>query len=158
MSTPPAAPTGLTHACARCGAPVPLDVGLCERCNPLGLKDAASSQVHGTVFVGIVVAIALLAIAARFAVGGIGPFAAEVTTVRSAPGAAGGVVVSISVRNDGSRMGSATCRVTDPADRGLNGAAVLLSPRIEPGQTITFEQQIPFGAEGRPLDVACTGP
>jgi hypothetical protein len=55
-------------------------------------------------------------------------------------------------------MGSATCRVTDPADRGLNGSAVLLSPRIEPGATITFEQQIRFGTAGQPLNVACTGP
>jgi hypothetical protein len=158
----PAQPTpgkpALTHACARCGAPVALDVGLCERCNPLGLKDSASSQVHGTVFLGIVVAIALLAIAARVAVGGIGPFEADITTVRAAPGDAAGVVVTITVTNQGSRMGSATCRVTDPADRGLNGSAVLLSPRIEPGATITFEQQIRFGTAGQPLNVACTGP
>ena len=29
------APT-FTHGCVRCGAPVAIDVGLCERCNPLG--------------------------------------------------------------------------------------------------------------------------
>jgi hypothetical protein len=148
----------LTHPCARCGAPVALDVGLCERCNPLGLKDSASSQVHGTVFVSVVVGIALLALAARFAVGGIGPFEAEITAVRAASGNAGGVVATITVKNEGSRMGSATCRVTDPVDRGLNGSAVLLSPRIEPGATITFEQQIRFGTPGQPLNVACTGP
>ena len=54
-STAPA----LTHPCARCGAPVALDVGLCERCNPLGLKDSASSQVHGTVFLAVGLAIAV---------------------------------------------------------------------------------------------------
>src|SRR5690242_13721639 len=57
----------LTHPCARCGAPVPLDVGLCERCNPLGLKDSASSQVHGTVFVAVGLAVVVLAIVAHLA-------------------------------------------------------------------------------------------
>jgi len=60
-ATTPARSTA-THPCARCGAPVALDVGLCERCNPLGLKDSASSQVHGTVFLAVGLAIAGLAI------------------------------------------------------------------------------------------------
>ena len=42
----PVAPTRLptpaspTHPCARCGAPVGPGIGLCERCNPLGLRDS----------------------------------------------------------------------------------------------------------------------
>src|SRR6476660_4674384 len=71
-----AAQPAMTHPCARCGAPVPLDVGLCERCNPLGLKDAASSQVHGTVFVAVGLAVVGLAAAALLLVSGIGPFPA----------------------------------------------------------------------------------
>ena len=47
----PPGPKPLTHPCVRCGAPVPLDVGLCERCNPLGLRDSSASQVHGTVVI-----------------------------------------------------------------------------------------------------------
>ena len=43
----PDAQPELTHACVRCGAPVAIDVGLCERCNPLGLRDSSASQVHG---------------------------------------------------------------------------------------------------------------
>src|SRR5437763_13409884 len=65
-------PAGPTHPCARCGAPVAVDVGLCERCNPLGLKDSASSQVHGTVFLAVGIAIAGLAVLAHVAVAGIG--------------------------------------------------------------------------------------
>src|SRR6476661_3271439 len=60
-----AAQPAMTHPCARCGAPVPLDVGLCERCNPLGLKDSASSQVHGTVILMVIVAIVGLAVLGR---------------------------------------------------------------------------------------------
>jgi hypothetical protein len=154
---PPSRPAP-THPCARCGAPVALDVGLCERCNPLGLKDAASSQVHGTVFVAVALAVTTLAVAAHIAVSGIGPFAAKVTDVRAAPGGAAAVVATISVHNDGSAAGTATCRVSDPTDRGIQTSEVVYSPMIPPGGTIEFDHQVSFGSPGQPLAVACTGP
>jgi hypothetical protein len=153
---PPARPAP-THPCARCGAPVALDVGLCERCNPLGLKDSASSQVHGTVFVAVALAIVGLAIAGHIAVAGIGPFVAQVTTVRAAPDGAG-VVATIAVHNDGSNPGTASCRLSDPADRGIKTSEVVYSPVIPPGTTIEFDHEVSFGSAGQPLDVACTGP
>jgi hypothetical protein len=154
---PPARPAP-THPCARCGAPVALDIGLCDRCNPLGLKDSASSQVHGTVFVAVASAIAFLAIMAHLAVAGIGPFTAQVTTVRAAPGGAAGVVLTIAVRNDGSSAGTATCRVSDPSNRGITTSEVMYSPMIPPQSTVEFDHAVPFGSPGVPLDVACTGP
>jgi hypothetical protein len=156
-TVPPSRPVA-THPCARCGAPVALDVGLCERCNPLGLKDAASSQVHGTVFVAVALAVVSLALAAHVAVSGIGPFAARITEVRTAAGGAAAVVATISVHNDGSRAGTATCRVSDPADRGIQTSEVVYSPMIPPGGTIEFDHEVSFGSPGQPLDVACTGP
>jgi hypothetical protein len=154
---PPARPIA-THPCARCGAPVALDVGLCERCNPLGLKDSASSQVHGTVFFAVAIAIASLAVAAHIAVSGIGPFAGRVTSVRAAPAAGTGVIATISVRNEGTSAGTASCRLSDPADRGIDSSQMVYSPMIAPGATIEFEQQVSFGSAGQPLAVACTGP
>ena len=155
MSTPPAAPTGFTHACARCGAPVPLDVGLCERCNPLGLRDAASSQVHGTVFVAIGLAVVGLAIAAMLAVSGVGPFPAEVVAVRPDGEA---LSVSLKVTNAGTSLGSTTCRITDPASAG-GTAALVLSPRVAAGATITFDATVTdLGREARPLAVECSNP
>ena len=52
-------------------------VGLCERCNPLGLRDSAASQVHGTVFGVVAIAIVLLLVAARLSIAGSGPFPAS---------------------------------------------------------------------------------
>ena len=75
---PASGPKPLTHGCLRCGAPVPLDVGLCERCNPLGLKDSSASQVHGTVFIAVLVAVIGLALLGRLTLAGVGPFAARV--------------------------------------------------------------------------------
>jgi hypothetical protein len=136
---------------------VPLDVGLCERCNPLGLKDSASSQAHGTVLVGIIAAVAALLLFARLSVSGIGPFVAQVSAVR-AGSAAGSVLATVTVRNDGHTTGSATCRITDPADPALVHSLVLYTPRIDPGATATFEESVDFGAPDQPLEVSCQGP
>ena len=50
-----------SQPCVRCGAPVPLDVALCDTCNPLGLAQPSASQAHGTVVLGIGAAALLLA-------------------------------------------------------------------------------------------------
>ncbi len=149
------APVG-THACVRCGAQTALDRGLCEDCNPLGLKDAASSQVHGTVFVALAVAVVVLALLARLSVSGIGPFSASVHSV-AAEGT--GLAVAIEVTNEGSNAGPTTCRVSDSSRRSNGAAAIVQSPRIEPGATITFTRTIAaFGAEPRELAVECSAP
>jgi len=152
-----AAQPAMTHPCARCGAPVPLDVGLCERCNPLGLKDAASSQVHGTVFIAVGLAVVALAVIAHIAVAGIGPFSAAVTGMREST-TAGSIVATISLTNQGTSLGTATCRLTDPVDRGINHSEVVYSPRVAPGATVVFEHDTPFGSVDRPFDIACDGP
>ncbi|MFL5676391.1 MAG: hypothetical protein ACJ77X_01995 [Chloroflexota bacterium] len=159
--TAPATPAPLkpapTHPCARCGDPVALDVGLCERCNPLGLRDSASSQVHGTVVVAVGLAIATLAILARLAVNGIGPFIAEVGVTQAAANGTA-VTIDIRVRNDGRTTGSATCQVSDPLDPGLVNRLVVYSPRIAGGATASWTQEVPFGTAGRILTVTCEGP
>jgi hypothetical protein len=150
-------PAGQTHPCARCGAPVALDVGLCERCNPLGLKDSASSQVHGTVILTVGVAIALLAVFARLTVSGIGPFEASVPAVRADPGGSG-LVATFEVRNAGRSAGVATCRVSDPSDPALVHSLVVYSPRLEPGQTIRWDQPVSFGTPEHGLRLTCQTP
>ncbi len=145
-----------THPCVRCGAPVPLDVGLCERCNPLGLKDSASSQVHGTVVLTVIIAIVGLAVLGRLALAGVGPFPA---TFVSAVPEGSGLAVTLTVTNSGTSSGQTTCRLTDPADRNGNQGAFVLSPQIEPGKTVTFTKPVTeFGTDVRALDVACRAP
>ncbi len=155
-TTPATPPVVHTHPCARCGAPVALDVGLCERCNPLGLRDASSSQVHGTVFLAVGLAIVGLAIVAGLAVAGVGPYRAAVTDVRSDNGQ---LTVLISVTNEGTKPGSVSCRISDPTLRGGGGSAFVQTPRIAGGETVSIEARpTELGAIVRPLAVECSGP
>jgi hypothetical protein len=155
---PPTArtPAVHTHPCARCGAPVALDVGLCERCNPIGLRDSASSQVHGSVFLAVGLAVVALAVLAHLAVSGVGPFPAEVGQVRSENGA---LTVSITVTNEGTSSGSTSCRISDPATRGGGGSVYVQTPRIAGGESVTIEQPlVGLGTLVRPFAVECSAP
>ena len=149
-------PTEPTHGCARCGAPVAIGVGLCERCNPLGLRDVSASQVHGTVFLGVLGAVVLLAILARLAISGIGPF--PVTIVGVVPATAG-LDVTLTVTNEGAAEGQTTCRVQAASNRGGGPAAFILTPAIAPGQTVTFSQVVAgLGTEAIDLVAECRMP
>ena len=147
---------GLTHGCARCGAPVPLDVGLCERCNPLGLRDVSASQVHGIAVAGVFAFVVILALVGRLFLTGIGPF--EGTVAQAVP-AGKALAITLTVTNRGSAEGQTTCHLTDPTDRSAGMGGFVLSPRIQPGKTVTFTETVTgLGSTVRPFDVDCTSP
>ncbi len=149
-------PTEPTNGCARCGAPVAIGVGLCERCNPLGLRDVSASQVHGTVFLGVLGAFILLAIVARLAITGIGPFP---VTIDGVVPAAAGLEVTLTVTNEGDAEGQTTCRVMTASNRGGGPVAFVLSPAIAPGETVTFDQVVTgLGTEVTDLVAECRTP
>jgi ribosomal protein L40E len=155
-AAPPNSAPEIKHACVRCGAPVAIDVGLCERCNPLGLRDSASSQMHGIAIGGVVLFVVIMAVVARFALAGVGPFEG---TVAGAVPDADGLAVTLSVTNQGNSAGQTTCRVTDPADRTGNVGGFMLSPQIEPGKTLEFTQRLTaLGTIVRPLVAECSSP
>jgi hypothetical protein len=130
-------------------------VGLCEFCNPLGLRDVASGQVHGSVFVAVAVAVAILAVLARLSIAGIGPFQATVDTV--VPSGAG-LAVTLTVTNEGS-AGQTTCRLGLAGDTGVGTAAFVTTPRLGSKETRTFTTVVStFGAEPRDLTVSCRTP
>jgi len=154
-SPAPAAAPEPTHACVRCGARIPISDSLCRACNPARLKQPAASQAHGTVFLGIALAVVGMAVAALLLVGGVGPFSAKLATV--AP-AGDGLLLTLEVTNTGSRAGEATCRVWDPTYLGNPPVETYVrSPEIEPGQALVFEQQVAgLGTVARPFAVECS--
>jgi hypothetical protein len=155
-SLPSPAPAAPTHPCVRCGKPTAIDRGLCEECNPLGLRDASASQVHGIALVGVIAAIVILAVVARIAVSGIGPFEASVGKVQAA---GSGLSVTLEVTNTGTAAGQAACRITDESAGGTTAATLVQSPRVEPGQTRSFTRDVTeFGSEPLELTVVCEAP
>ena len=145
-----------THPCARCGKPVGPGIGLCEECNPLGLRDVASGQVHGSVFIAVAVAIAILAVLARLSIAGIGPFPAGVGEVVPT---ATGLSVALTVTNEGDAIGGTTCRLSRLGDDGTGTAAFVLTPRIDAHETRTFTSVVTeFGKQPVDLQVECRTP
>jgi hypothetical protein len=97
-----------------------------------------------------------MAIVARVALAGIGPFEGSVTNVATD---ATGLAVTLTVTNRGSSTGQTTCQVLDPADRSGNLGAIVLSPQIAPGQSVTFTQPVTtLGSTVRPLTTECKSP
>lgn len=149
----PATPEPL-HGCVRCGARIPIGESMCERCNPLGLKAPAASQAHGTVFLGIGVAVVILAVIARMALDNVGPFTSQLGGVKAEPN---GLLVTIQITNDGSAAGRTTCRVGDPALRGIGPeTAYVQSPMVGGKSTVSFDAVVvSLGTTPKPLSVDC---
>ena len=112
--------------------------------------------MHGIAVAGVIAFVIFLAIAARFAVSGIGPF--EASIVGAVPDGKG-LAITLSVTNHGSSRGQTTCHVTDPADRTGSLGGFLLSPEVGVGQSVTFTGRLTeLGAIVRPLAVECRSP
>ena len=150
----PAIPA-LTHACVRCGAAIPLTDALCAACNPAGLEQPAASQAHGTVFLGIALAVVALGVALTVFVGGVGPFRA---TLRDTVPDGDGLVLTVAVENLGSRDGRASCRVWDPTYPGDPPVETYIrTPEVPAGYGLVFEQRVTgLGTTERPLSVDCS--
>jgi predicted nucleic acid-binding Zn ribbon protein len=144
-----------THGCVRCGAPIPISEGMCERCNPLGLKGPAASQAHGIAIVGVGVAVVVLAVFARLLTANVGPFSGVVASSQPDPN---GVRVSVSVHNAGSGAGSTTCRIDDASLGGIGPQTVYVqSPQVPGGATVTFDVVVgTLGASPQELVADCT--
>jgi hypothetical protein len=158
MTTPTDVPVSSepTHGCVRCGAPVAPGVGLCETCNPLGLRDTASSQVHGTAFLGVVIGVILLAVLARSVTSGLGPFPATIDAVE--PNGQG-LAVTLTVTNQGDGTGQTTCRIAPLDDRSTAPGTFVLTPQLSAGETRTFTAPVTeFGATPLDLTVTCRTP
>jgi hypothetical protein len=133
-----------------------MGVGLCDECNPLGLRDVAAGQVHGSVFVAVTAAVIILFVLARWSVAGGGPYPASVDRIETS---GSGLAVTLTVTNDGASGGQTTCRVSRAGDQGVGTAAFVTSPRLGPHETKTFRSVVTqFGSTPTDLQVECRTP
>ncbi|HEY8167116.1 MAG TPA: hypothetical protein VIF84_00240 [Candidatus Limnocylindrales bacterium] len=126
--------------CVRCGKPTPLGVALCDADNPGALKGPSTTQVHGTIVVGIGIGFLVLALVANWALGSVGPFPVEILAATGL--ADGGADIVFAVGNDGPSASVPTCRITrggvsSPAD------PVFRTASIPPGGQIQVVRSIP---------------
>jgi hypothetical protein len=135
---------------------VPADAGLCELCNPLELSQPSATQMHGIAAVGIIAFVVLLAVLGRAALAGTGPFEGRVGSVALAPG---GLAVTISVTNQGSKATATTCAIAETPARAGAPTQVVQTPLIEPGATVEFLAIVTkLGTTLIPLAADCSSP
>jgi len=133
---------GAAGKCLKCGRPVGPEQTMCDVCNAAGMVEPASTQMHGTLAVAIIGSVVGLAVLAGFFLGGVGPFASHVMAI--APVADASAVVTVEVRNEGTREGRARCEFTAYDANGSPVArTVVLSPEVAPGGSLTFDAQVP---------------
>jgi hypothetical protein len=130
---------GPHDTCVRCGRPTPVGVALCEEDNPGRIGGPSATQMHGTIFIGVVVGFVLLAAVARYSVAGIGPFEARLES--AVQGSGGAIEVVLAVTNSGTREAISTCRLTrDGLPR--DDDPVFRTDTIPPGQTRSYMRTI----------------
>ena len=142
------------HGCVRCGTD-PVSQAMCERCNPLGLKEPAPSQAHATVFIGIIAGVVLLAVVAKLAVSSVGPFAGAITDVARRARRPAGLADRDQQRVERRLDDVPDRRSVDPRDRPrdrVRGRA----RSCQPGQTLSFEAVVAsLGTTVKPLSADC---
>jgi hypothetical protein len=137
--------------CFRCGRPTPVGVSLCDRDNPGKIKSPSSTQVHGTILIGVIGGFLALLVVFRMVSSGVGPFTTDVSGV--ATRADGGLDVVVSVANTGTRASGASCRVS-PGGAPTYTDYVFFTEPIAPGESREFAKSLPAPADGPPLPEA----
>ena len=139
--------------CIKCGREIGPDESICEVCNRAGMATPSASQYHGTMVAAIVVGVILMAVAASWALSGVGPYTASVVHVEPA---AGGVQATVSLSNEGSKAGRAKCQLIahDAQGRSLQARSIV-SPQVQGGESITFDEPIPGVSDPADVTVAC---
>ncbi len=134
--------------CIKCGRPTPLGVSLCDQDNPGHIKSPSSTQVHGTIVVGVLAGFVLLAVLLRLGSAGVGPFDSSLAGI--ATRADGGLDVVVQVTNTGSRASGASCRISAGGAPDFRDY-VFFSDPIPAGETRSFTRTVPPIPGGAPL-------
>ena len=126
--------------CVRCGKETPPGVALCEADNPGRLKAPSANQLHATILGGVVIGFIGFFLLMRVAVAQGGPYAATVAGLATI--ADGGISVAVTVVNNGSAEGVATCHITrDGSSRPDD--VTFRTERLAPGATVTLTRDVP---------------
>ncbi len=137
--------------CFRCGRPTQPGVSLCDRDNPARIKAPSSTQVHGTILVGVIGGFIALAIILHLVSAGIGPFNSVVSGV--ATRADGGLEVLVAITNVGTRAAGASCRLS-PGGAPDYRDFVFFTELILVGETRQLTRSLAPASDGVPLNAS----
>lgn len=101
------------------------------------MRGPSSTQMHGTILVGLLVGIVGFFFIASLAVGTTGPYA--VTVIGAGDDPSGGVAMAYSIVNEGDSDGVADCRITRDGVPRPDDLA-FRSPKLTPGELVIFER------------------
>jgi hypothetical protein len=134
--------------CLRCGRATPLGVSLCDADNPAHIGAPSTTQVHGTIVAGLIVAFVLVALLGRLLIVEKGPFDAALSgRIARTDGA---VDVVLQVTNRGKNTTPATCRVGRGGPVSEKQDLVFLTAPLPPGVATAFEKTLPAPLPGDP--------
>ena len=144
-----------TRRCIKCGREVGPDQSMCEVCNRAGMVTPAATQVHGTIFVAIVLGVVLLALGSSLLIGHGGPYPTTVVSWQAVD--SGALRVRLGVTNAGEHDGRARCQITvRDSDGAIAHQAVALSPELAPQASTEFETDVPeAGAGASTVEAEC---
>lgn len=144
--------------CLRCGRATPLGVSLCDADNPGHIGAPSTTQVHGTILLGVIIGFVLIAFGGRLLVTQKGPFDA---TISGRAGADGAVDVVLQVTNRGPSTAAAACRVGRGGPVAQTDDFVFLTQPLAPSVVTAVQRTLPAPGEGDPpwvvdsLSVSC---
>jgi len=111
-------------------------------------------QYHATVMVTIIIVLAGLGVLALISHHGVGPFTGH--TSRFTYRSDGTLVVAATVRNDGSKVSHANCRITPFVGKTFaEDSDAVLTPLIQPHATVRIRDVL-HGVHAKPTDVVVT--
>lgn len=135
--------------CIRCGKPTPAGVSLCDVDNPGHIKAPSTTQVHGTMLLGVGIGIVGFLLLAQLAVRHAGPFSGQVLSQLVLP--TGRTQVELQVSNAGADASIATCRITrDGAPRADDLS--IRTQSIPAGGTVQLTRELPIPDAPPPYD------
>ena len=136
--------------CVRCGKPTPLGVALCDDDNPGDIKGPSSTQVHGTVAVGLIAGFLLLFVVLTRVTtpAAAGELAATIPgTIALADGS---TQIVVRVTNNSAGAAAANCRVQRGGSVGA-GDIEFFTEQIPPGATREYTKMMPPPAADSPI-------
>ena len=137
--------------CLKCGRDTPVGVSLCDRDNPGNIKSPSTTQVHGTIVIGVIAGFVLLLVLFRIGSTGVGPFPSQLVGFTTR--ADGAFDVAVSVTNTGQRAAGASCRISASGAPDFRDYTFFTQP-IQPGESRTFTQTVPPAPNNAVLETA----